>query len=363
MGVFLVKKFKIFTIALMFVLFLAACGGGEEAGGGDTSNSNSSSSENSNSDNSGSSDGEEQLTAPDKFLKIGSGPMGSGWYPITTILSETLMDNFSNLNASQIEGGSTSNLKSLEINDIQFGINYASDYSNALAGEGGFEEKLENVAGFAVLYPVFQQIATLQSNTDINTVEDIVSKHIFLGPKGGGGPVAFWRMMEEYGITEQSIEEAGGKISYGNYSDGASMLKDGNVDVFVGGGAPQVSALSEIEVTQPVKVIPIDQDKLDSISSKGFGIASADLPAGTYKDFDVDVPTYTMVAMFTVRKDLDEEYVYNISKVFWNNIDKWEEQLPGRAKYFTLDTALEGIDPETLHPGAKRYYEEQGVLK
>ncbi|MCA0990543.1 TAXI family TRAP transporter solute-binding subunit [Guptibacillus hwajinpoensis] len=312
--------------------------------------------------NSASSDGE-GLEAPDKFLKVGSGPMGSGWYPITTALSELYMDHFSGLNVSQIEGGSTSNLKSLQIGDIQYGIHYTSDFADAVKGTGSFDEQLDQVAGLTSLYPVYQTIATLADNEEINKVEDIVDQHIFLGPKGGGGPVAFWRMMKEYGIDEGSIEDAGGKISYGNYSDGASMLKDGIVDVFVGGGAPQVTSLQEIEVTKPVKVIPIDEEKLKAISDKGLGISNDNLPGGTYKGLEEEIPTYTLVAMFSVRSDLPEDYVYNLTKVFWENQDPFKEQIPQRAKNFTLETALDGIDPETLHPGAKKYYEEEGIIQ
>lgn len=347
----IIMKKVLSLVALCFMLLLAACGGGQQA----TNETDTRSTD--------SAPAGDKPTAPNKFLKIGSGPMGSGWYPLTTILSEVYMNGFSNLNVSQLEGGSTSNLEALEINDIQLGINYTSNYADALEGVNGFDKKLKNIAGFASLYPVYQQIATLQENEDINKVEDIVDKHLFLGPKGGGGPVAFWKMMEEYGITEKTIEEAGGEISYGNYSDGASMLKDGIVDVFIGGGAPQITALTEIEMTKPVKVIPIDQEKLESIKTKGYGIASSDLPAGTYKGQEKAVPTYTLVTMLTVRKDLEEEYVYNLAKMFWENLKPFNEQLPQRAKFFSLDTAIDGIQPETLHPGAKKYYKEVGALK
>jgi TRAP transporter TAXI family solute receptor len=335
------KKRSLTLLLIICTFLLAACGsGGKEASGG-----------------------EGKLEAPGKFLRIGSGPMGSGWFPITTIMSEVYMDNFSGLNASQIEGGSTANLKSMDVGDIEMGINYTSDFSDAIKGEGSFEKKVDTIASVASLYPVYQTIATLQKSEDINSIEDIMDKHIFLGPKDGGGPVAFWRMMEEYGIDEEKIKKAGGKISYGNYNDGASMLADGNVDVFLGGGAPAIASLQEIEMTNPVKVLPIDQDKLESISKKDYGISFDNLPAGTYKGQEKDIPTYTAVSMLTVQKELDEEYVYNLTKLFWDNMSAFEKQIPERAKHFTLDTVLDGIDPETLHPGAKQYYEEKGALK
>ncbi|RKQ35755.1 TAXI family TRAP transporter solute-binding subunit [Oceanobacillus halophilus] len=333
------KKILLSSLLLIILGLLAACGDDETSGDSD------------------------KPTAPDKFLTIGSGPMGSGWYPITTTMTELYSTEFDGLNATQLEGGSTANLKSLEVGDIQLGINYTTDFNAALSGGNGFDESLENIAAIGAIYPVYQTIATTKNNDSINSIEDIVDKHIFLGPKGGGGPVGFWNMMEEYEISEQTIVDAGGQISYGNYSDGASMLKDNNVDVFLGGGAPFVPALQEMEITSPIKVLPIEQDKLDSIEDKGLGITGGALPGGTYEENPDDIPTYIMETMITVRADLDEDYVYNITKIFWENLATFEEQVPERAKDFSLDTVMNGISEEDLHPGAKRYYEEQGVLE
>ncbi|GAB3805230.1 TAXI family TRAP transporter solute-binding subunit [Virgibacillus kimchii] len=334
-------KKLIMISAVILMILMAACNGDSEV--------------------SGDSDKPE---APDQFLTIGSGPMGSGWYPITTAMTELYADEFNGLNATQQEGGSTANLNSLEIGDVQMALNYTTDFNAALIGdgEGGFDEPLENVAAIGAIYPVYQTIATRANNTDINTIEDIVDKHIFLGPQGGGGPVAFWQMMEEYGIDEQTIEQAGGQISYGNYADGASMLQDNNVDVYLAGGAPFVPALQEMEVTAPIKVLPIDEDKLNSIEGKDVGITGGALPGDTYEENPEDIPTYIMETMITVRADLDEDYVYNLTKFFWENLDLFEQQVPERAKDFSLDTAMNGINEEDLHPGAKRYYEEQGIL-
>lgn len=316
-----------------------------------------------NSDSGLNSEGESKVAAPDKFLRIGTGPMGSGWYPITTVLAEVYMDNFASLNVSEVEGGSTANLKSLDQNDVQMAINYTSDFIDSLNGDTEFEKPYDSVAALGSLYPVYQTIATLKNNSNINKIEDIIDKHIFLGPQGGGGPVAFWRMMEVYGIDESTIKEAGGKFSYGNYSDGASMMKDGVVDVLIAGGAPMVPALQEIDVTNPIKILPIDIDKLEEIEKKGFGISFGNIPANTYKEQNEDIPTYTMITMATVRSDLDDDYVYHLTKFFWESLDKLAEQVPTRAEDITLETALNGLKKEHLHPGAAKYYQEVNLLE
>lgn len=330
--------FKSITL-LMALVVITACGG---------------------SDNESSDD---KVDSPDDFLRIATGPMGSGWYPITTIMAEVYMDNFEDLNVSEIEGGSVPNLKALEIDDAQLGITYTSDFIDSLEGKSEFDEPLETPTAMGSLYPVFQTIATLDSNDDINSIEDIVDKHIFLGPKDSGGVVGFWRLMEMYDIDEQTIKDAGGKFSYGNYSDGASMMKDGIVDVYLAGGAPMVPALVEIDVTNPVKVIPIDEDKLEELKEMDYGISTGELPADTYENQTEAIPTYTMITTTVVRADMEEEYVYNLTKFFWESLDKIESQVPTRAADITLDTALEGLSEEHLHPGALKYYEEEGVLE
>ena len=61
----------------------------------------------------------------------------------------------------------------------------------------------------------------------------------------------------------------------------------------------------------------IDQDKLDKIKVKDYGISDGAIPVNAYKGMDKEVPTYTTVSMLTICVDLDEEYVYNLTKLFW----------------------------------------------
>jgi TRAP transporter TAXI family solute receptor len=348
-------KKLIFTFILMMIMVpvLSACGSETDAPKEAAQGTNSES----------SGEAEAKPKAPDKFLKIGSGPMGSGWYPMTTIASEIFMDEFDGLNASQLEGASVANMRSLSKNDVQFAINYTSDFADAIKGRGDFKEALTDIAALGSIYPAYQHMVTLEKYEDINTVQDLVGKKIFLGPKGGGSIVGFWRVMEEYGLTLEGMEKEGTTFSYGNYNDGASQLKDGVVDVFFGGGTPQILAIAEIDLTNPVKVIQNDPAKMEAVSKKGYGMAANPLPANTYKNQTEEVPGWTLESMFTVRKDLPEEYVYNMTKFIWENVDIFMEQQPTRAKFMTLDTVLNGIDMENVHPGAVKYYKEVGAIK
>lgn len=70
-----------------------------------------------------------------------------------------------------------------------------------------------------------------------------------------------------------------------------------------------------------------------------------------------------MVTMVTMRSDLPEDYAYNLTKFLWEAHDEFERQVPTRAADMTLDTALEGLEKEYLHPGALKCYEEVGAIE
>ncbi|MBF7083665.1 TAXI family TRAP transporter solute-binding subunit [Desulfallas sp. Bu1-1] len=295
-----------------------------------------------------------------------SGPIGSGWYPISVLITDIWMENMDGLNVSVIEGAGVSNLKAVDGGvDAVTGLTFSSDFADALAGRGAFEgNKLENVMALGTIYPTMWNIAVLESSP-IKSVEDIVGKHLFPGEPGFSSEQATKRILEAYGITYDDIKAAGGKISFGGYSDGANMLKDGIVDVCVAGGAPNVVAFSEVDATKPIRLLPLPEDILKKIDEKGYGYnVSMKIPAGTYKNQKEDVPCLTTMGLIIVNKNLDDDYVYQLTKSLWENVDRIKKEQPARGKWMDAESAYKNIpDPSTIHPGALRYYKEIGVAK
>ena len=55
---------------------------------------------------------------------------------------------------------------------------------------------------------------------------------------------------------------------------------------------------------------------------------------------------------------IDEELGYQLAKIMVENAS---ENTHDQAKQMTLENALRGAEGLLIHPGAKRYYEEQGL--
>ena len=84
------------------------------------------------------------------------------------------------------------------------------------------------------------------------------------------------------------------------------------------------------------------------------------MPSGVYEGVKEDIKTLGIVTNMVVHKDLPDDLVYNMCKVFWDNHGAFAE-VKGIWKSVKLENALAGA-AIPLHPGAERCYKELGVL-
>ncbi len=83
------------------------------------------------------------------------------------------------------------------------------------------------------------------------------------------------------------------------------------------------------------------------------------IPKGTYEGLDTDVPTLATATVMVVNKDLPEDLVYKMCKVFWKE----------HATFAQVKKVWNEVDPEDalaaaaipIHPGAQRCYSEMGI--
>ena len=104
----------------------------------------------------------------------------------------------------------------------------------------------------------------------------------------------------------------------------------------------------------------MDEATLNSLIAVSPYYAKAVIPAGTYKGVDEDITTATTMAMLICSTELDEDLVYTMTKTMWEN-QSVVASAHEKGKVVTLETALDGMGIP-LHPGASKYYQEQGIL-
>ncbi len=288
------------------------------------------------------------------FITIATGGSSGVYFALGGALSNLLNEKVEGINSSvQSTGASAVNatLLGTEKAEVAFAMNDVVSY--AYTGTEVFKDKgkIENLRGIASLYPNFVQVITLEE-TGINEISELKGKRVGVGAPGSGTEVNARQILAAHGITYDDIEE-----DFLSYAESVEQLKNGAVDAaFLTSGLPNATIM-DLSTTHNVKIIPIRKETVEKLAEEFPFYSSEPIPAGTY-DNKEDVETAAVMTLLITRAELSEELVYNITKTMFENLDTLVDT-HSAAKKISLDTVKKGM-PIPLHPGAEKYYTEQG---
>jgi len=270
-----------------------------------------------------------------------------------------LKDEIPDTTFTSVEGGAVTNIRHVDKGiDMDIGMAALPDIFNALEKSGPFsEEDITNVAPIINIAEDYVQLTVL-AKSDIKSIADLKDKRILPGPKNWGIEFIMQELLALQDMTYESIQSNGGEVSFVSWGEAPSIINDGHADLVAFKGAYPTSNIMEIEANNKARVISIESDILEKFFIKNKGFYEGVIPAGTYQGQEEDAQTIAHTSVIFARKDLSEDFVYEFLTVLMDNADKFN-QIKG---VNLTDNPLKGIDPEILHPGAKRYYEENGIL-
>ncbi|WP_374723937.1 TAXI family TRAP transporter solute-binding subunit [Calidifontibacillus erzurumensis] len=328
------KKFLSSILVLTLLFALAACGG----------------SNGENAQNGGTTETEEYL--PSQII-IATGGTSGTYYPLGGGIAQIITDNTEVSATAQTTGGSVENVRLLNSQevDMAFVQNDIADY--AVNGTMMFDgAKTENLLGLASLYNETIQIV-LPGNSTITSVADLKGKRVSVGAPGSGVEANAKQILELYGLTFDDLKAE--RLSFG---DSVQQMQDGNLDAaFVTAGAP-TSAVTELSATNGVKLLNIEDEKADELIKKYPFYVKETIPADTYPGVP-ETKTVAVKAMLAVSKTLPEDFVYNVTKALFENVDQLIA-INKKAESISLETAVDGLTMD-IHPGALKFYQENGV--
>lgn len=291
-----------------------------------------------------------------KFLSIGTAASGGAYYPIGISMAEIVTNDLGIQATAQITGGAVENNALIQDGTLDVAITQSPMAYAAVNGTSPYDKKLPKVqAMFTGLSMGIFHVVTLEK-TGIKTMEDLKGKRIAMGPAGGGAINMAKDVWGEFGFSVDDVN-----ATYISYSDGISALKDGNVDAVIVQSAAPASAIQELTATnKDVVIINIADDLRKKIVEKYPYYSELTLAKDVY-GLAEDVNVVYLSNMIVCSADLNEELVYDLTKAFFENIEKIQQSNPA-AKALSLEKAALNL-PIPLHPGAERYFKEVGVLK
>ena len=287
-----------------------------------------------------------------KFLNIGTGGTAGTYYPIGGAIAEILNKEIPGMNASaQSTGASVANINMLRDGAIDLATVQNDITYYAVSGTEMFDgKKVEGLQGIASLYPETCQFVTLQSS-GIKSLVELKGKRVAVGAAGSGAEANSRQILAAYGITYDDIDE-----QFLSFAEGASALKDGNVDVAVLTAGYPTASVQDIASQNPVRLLPVDENIADALIAKYPFYTKTVIPAGTYAGFDEAVPSVSVMAMLVAGPSVDAALGHDITKAIFTHLDRLQAAHTV-GKQITKEGAKSGMSLP-MNPGAEKYFAE-----
>jgi TRAP transporter TAXI family solute receptor len=284
------------------------------------------------------------------IVTIATGGSSGPYNIIGTALANEYSDEFGINSKSQATGASVENINLIKEGKIEMAFVMSDVLTEAVNGTGNFSEKVENVQQVATLYPNYVQIVTTE-DSGIETIEDLVGKRVAVGDQNSGVEVNARNLLAGHGITYDDIQ-----VDYLGYAEAADGLKSGAIDAaFLTSGLPNASVL-ELSKTLDIKMVSVDPANIEKIAKDQPYFVAMEIPADTYGNTEA-VPTAAIMNALVVSSELSEDDVYKLTKSFFDNLETLGNAHQA-ATEVSLEKAQEGM-VAPVHPGAKKYYDEQ----
>jgi TRAP transporter TAXI family solute receptor len=290
-----------------------------------------------------------------KVIRWGSSSVGSSGYTLSAGMTN-IVNKYTDYEASVIpSGGTSATIRTIARNERDFGFGGSYDIYTGYTGTGRFSK--EGKQPILLVAKGYTTLMTFVGQPGIETVQDFKGKIFMYRRK----PVPLWgiygdAVLKAYGLSENDLKCVA-SVETKELLDG---LKVGSVKIgLIPGGIPNAYTIQLLEAKK-FNLIDVDKDKLAAIAKKHPFMIPMTIPAGTYKGQEKDVHTMGYTMNLFVRADLPDKVVYEVTKAIFSHQGEFSKVHP-LAKKFTVEGAYK--DPVIpIHPGAKKYYKEAGVL-
>ncbi len=296
---------------------------------------------------------------------IATASTGGTFYPvgvgIATIASLKLAKT-NNITFSAItSAGSGENISMMENGEVNFSILQGLFGSMAWQGKAKYDGKpKKDLRSVTMLWQNVEQF-TIKSDFaktgNIKDLKNLYGERFSIGGRNSGSRVSAETIMDSLGIDYNKMD-----VQYLGYSPSSTALQDGKVQGMNTPSGPPTSAVTNAFASignDNIKVLDFDADDLAKINANYPVWTPFTIKAGTYPGQDKDINTIAQPNLLVVTKDTPEETVYLLTKTIYENLP-FLNTVHKATKAMSLQKAIDGL-PMPLHPGAAKYYKEQGI--
>jgi TRAP transporter TAXI family solute receptor len=297
-------------------------------------------------------------TAFAENISIATGGTGGVYYPIGGGIAAILSKKVPGMEATaEVTGGSVDNLKLIDGDASYIGLTMSDAAQDAYRGEDKFKGRKVPLRTLMILYPNRMHVVTVQGR-NINTMADLKGKRISTGAPGSATEVMAFRMLEAAGIDKDKDV----KRERLSVAESVNAIKDNKIDAFFWVGGLPTAAVTDLASSPGTTIKMIDNAQLVPAMNKKYGnLYVADTIAkSVYRGMEQDNKQATVMNILVANEKMSDQTAYDIVKTILTSRDELIAVHKDTAD-FKLENQKAAATPIPFHPGAVKYYKEQGA--
>ena len=301
----------------------------------------------------------------EKKYVIATASTGGTYYPvgvgIATIASIKLAKKHKMTFSAITSAGSGENVDMLNKGEVNFAILQGLFGSMAWQGKDKYEGKAKkNLRSITMLWQNVEQFtvrSSIAKTGNIMDLKNLYGERFSIGGRSSGSRVSAETILKSLDIDYKKMN-----IQYLGYTPSSTALQDGKVKGMNTPSGPPTSAVTNVFASMgndKIKVLNFTNSDLAKITKNYPVWTPFTIKAGTYPGQVKDINTIAQPNLLVVTKDTPNETVYLLTKTIYENLP-FLNSVHKATKAMALNKAIAGL-PMPLHPGAAKFYKEQGI--
>ncbi|HVE48951.1 MAG TPA: TAXI family TRAP transporter solute-binding subunit [Casimicrobiaceae bacterium] len=290
-------------------------------------------------------------------ISITTGGTGGLYYPLGGAMANILTKNLPGVTATaEVTGGSVDNLRLLGSGKSEVAMTMVDAALEAAQGIDKFKDN--KVAGrtLMVMYPNKMHVVTVEGS-GIEKMADLKGKRVSTGSAGSGTEIMAIRLLDAVGLdVKKDVRQERLGVA-----ESVNAMKDRKIDAFFWVGGVPTAAVTDLAATPGLKMKLIDHGDAAEVMNKKHGplYVKSTIPANGYAGQSQAVGNVDVWNILVASDKMSDQMAYQIVKTLW---DKKADLVATHAEAKNIELKNQSITvPMPFHPGAKKYYEEQGV--
>jgi TRAP transporter TAXI family solute receptor len=296
------------------------------------------------------------------FVTIGTGGITGVYYPTGGAIAKIVnnkRDQYGIRCTVESTGGSVFNVNAVMSGDLDFGVVQSDRQYQAVNGLAEWKKKGKQ-EDLRAVFSIHPEAVTLVAAADagIKTFADLKGKRVNIGNIGSGQRQNSIDVLEANGLDfKKDIKHESIKAS-----EAPGLLQDGRIDAFFYTVGHPAGAIKEATAGAR-KTLLLSIPNVDKLEAKYPYYVKTKIMMKHYDGAQnkEDVETCGVKATFVTSAKVPENVVYAVTKEVFDNFEDFKTLHPA-FEVLTKEDMLTGLSAP-LHPGAKKYYKEAGLIK